>query len=64
MKMFIIRLWDGNYLAHVQIGSNYLNYHRIRDRNAAQILNNVDSELVLTRLRNEGEKNPLQEEIA
>jgi hypothetical protein len=33
--MYIIRLADGNYLANVMIGSNYLEYDRTRDRAAA-----------------------------
>ena len=62
-NMFIIRLADGNYLANVMIGSNYMEYDRTRDRAAADRLGVFDSQLVLRRLRNQGEKNPQREEV-
>jgi len=63
MKTFIIRLSDGNYVMHVRLSSNYLDYDRTRDREAADRLNDFDSQLVLKRLRNMGEKNPQREEV-
>ena len=62
MKLFVIRLEDGNYLMNVVIGSHYLRYDRTRDRGAAHLLNDFDSQLMLKRLRNEGEKNAQRED--
>jgi len=61
--MFIIRLSDGNYVMHVRLSSNYLDYDRTRKRDQADRLNDFDSLLVLKRLRNMGEKNPEREEV-
>ena len=59
--MFIIRLNDGNYLMNVRLSSNDLEYDRTRNRQKADRLNDVDSQLALKRLRNMGEKNPERE---
>jgi len=61
MKMFIVRLSDGNYVMHVRMTSNYLDYDRTRDRDKADRLNDFDSLQVLKRLRNMGEKHPERE---
>ncbi len=62
MKKFIIRLHDGNYVMNVRLTSNYLDYDRTRDREKASRLNDFDSQLVLKRLRNSGERNAVREE--
>ena len=61
--MFIIRLSDGNYVMHVRLTSNDLDYDRTRNRDQADRLNDFDSQVVLKRLSNMGEKNPQREEV-
>ncbi len=61
--MFIIRLNDGNYVMNVRLTSNDLKYDRTRNRQKADHLNDVDSQLVLRQLRATGEKNPQREAI-
>ena len=63
MKTFIVRLSDGNYVMHVRLSSDDLEYDRTRKREEADRLNDFDSLLVLKRLRTMGEKNPQREEI-
>jgi hypothetical protein len=63
IPMFVDRLEDGNYLMNVEIGSHYLRNDRTRDRAAAHPLNDFDSQLVLKRLCQEGEKNARREEV-
>ena len=63
MKKFIIRLHDGNYLMNVRLTSNYLEYDRTRERSQAHHLNNFDSQLVLRRLADSGEKKASRQEI-
>ena len=64
MKKFIIRLRDGNYLVNVRLTSSYLDYDRTRHREKASRLNDFDSQLVLKRLRNSGERNAVREEAS
>ena len=63
MEMFVIKLDGGDYATKCEITSNYLNYERTADRDAASRLNHFDSQLVLKRLRISGEKNPSREEV-
>jgi hypothetical protein len=63
MKMFVIRLKSGDYLTQIEITSNYLGYKCTSDRAAAHELNDFDSQLVLRRLANVGERNAKREEI-
>ena len=63
MNMFVIRLQDGNYIMHVRLTSNYLDYDRTRTREDASPLNDFDSQLVLKRLRYMGEKQAEREEV-
>ena len=64
MKTFIVRLSDGNYVMHVHLTSNYLEYDHTRKREEADRLNDFDSLLVLKWLRNMAEKNPQREEVS
>ncbi len=64
MKKFIIRLQDGNYVMNVRLTSNYLDYDRTCDREAESRLTDFDAQLVLKRLRNCGERNPVREEVS
>jgi hypothetical protein len=64
MNMFVIRLQDGNYIMNVRLTSNYLDYDRTRDREAADHLNDFDSQLVLKRLRSRGEKKAEREDVS
>ena len=63
MKVFIIRLQDGNYLMNVRLISTYLDYDRTPDFQAAHRLNDFDSRLVIQRLWNAGVKTAVREEV-
>jgi hypothetical protein len=63
MHSFIIRTSTSEYLAKVQITSNYLEYEFTTESEHATRLNDFDSKLVLKRLRTLGETRARREEV-
>jgi hypothetical protein len=63
MRFFVIRMSTGEYLTKVRIISNYLEYEFTTNRDEASQLNDLDSQLVLKRLRTLGETRARREEI-
>jgi hypothetical protein len=57
MQMFVIRLGSGEYVTDYRIWSSYLDYKTTIHRAAASELNAFDSQFVLKRLKNLGQKN-------
>jgi hypothetical protein len=64
MKMFLIKFESGEYLTNCRITSSYLDYERTIHKAAADRLNELDSELVVKRLLNLGQKNACREEAS
>jgi hypothetical protein len=62
MKAFIIRLAGNEFVTNCVIGSNYLDFIRTTDQEAATKLHDFDSQLVVKRLRILGEK-PTRQEV-
>ena len=63
MRYFIIRMSTGEYLTRVRILGNYLEYEFTTDPDQASRLNDVDSQLVLKRLRTLREERARREEV-
>ena len=51
VKEFVVRMSTGEYLTKVRIINDYLEYEFTTDRDRASRLNDLDSQLVLKRLR-------------
>ena len=51
MKEFVVRMSTGEYLTKVRIINDYLEYEFTTDRDRASRLTDLDSQLVLKRLR-------------
>jgi hypothetical protein len=63
MPLYVVRISTGEYLTQVRIVSNYLEYAFTTERDEASQLTDVDSQLVLRRLRTLGETRAKREEI-
>ena len=63
MRFFVIRMSNGEYLTKVRIISQYLEYEFTTNRDEASPLNDLDSQLVLKRLRTLGETRARREEM-
>ena len=63
MKQFIIRMSTGEYLTNVRIISQYLEYEFTTEPQQASRLNDLDSQLILKRLRTLREERARREEV-
>lgn len=63
VRYFVIRMSTGEYLTNVQVISNYIAYEFTADRTQASSLNDLDSQLILKRLRTLGETRARREEL-
>jgi len=63
MRFFVIRMSTGEYLTKVRIVGDYLEYQFTTERHDASPLNDLDSQLVLKRLRTLREGRARREEV-
>ena len=64
MRLFVIRVSTGEYLAKVRIITHYIEYELTTDLDQASRLTDFDSQLVLKRLRTLRETRARREEVA
>jgi hypothetical protein len=63
VKQFVIRVSTGEYLTNVRIATPLFEYEFTTDPEKASRLNDIDSQLVLKRLRTLGETRGRREEV-
>jgi len=63
MKQYIVRLASGEYVSECRIVSSYLDFKRTSDRESATRFNDFDSQLVIKRLSQIGEKAEREEAV-